>query len=696
MKIIRINDQSKYLSQVKQLWRKNSATLGYFPDGAFFQYASQRHILVCLDSKNNVIGYLMYRPFRRQVRIVHLCVDERYRRRGIASLLVEHLRKITQNFEGCGLWCRLDFEARHLWPKLGFVALSDKRGKSQTGKPLAFWWLNYGHPNLFTITKPKEEPKIQVVMDANIFYDLQSEETKENYEAKALLADWLAEDIELCLVQEIYNEIIRNKDPERRKKQREFINYFTVLQTTIEEFNRVSQILRPLFPENMTPSDESDLRQVAHAIVAGVTFFVTQDDDLINISDKVYNDFGMLILRPCDLISHLDELSREAEYQPARLAGSLIKGRLARSKELPKYVNSFLCFVQGERKKHFLDTVKRCLVNPEFCEVRVIEKSKENNPIALVAYNKQYSNVLEIPLFRIRKHSLSSTIAKHVILKAILTAARENREIIKITDPHLDENTRNALQNTSFVELTNGWIRASLSVTDTAKNLKRKLLRLANEYIEARDYFFQLAYGLERAYKKQDVKTLASIEQILWPAKITDSGIPCFIVPIKPQWAMDLFDEDLAKQTLFGAKPELVLNRENVYYRSCRPAVINSPSRVLWYVKADTRYSGSKQVRACSCVDEVVIDKPKDIFKRFRRLGVYRWKDVFEIAGNSLNGRVMAICFSNTELFRSPIPWDYLQEILLEEQGKKLPIRSPVRITDKCFFRLYDYGMQSK
>ena len=60
------------------------------------------------------------------------------------------------------------------------------------------------------------------------------------------------------------------------------------------------------------------------------------------------------------------------------------------------------------------------------------------------------------------------------------------------------------------------------------------------------------------------------IERFIFPAKITDSEITTFIIPIQPRWAAYLFDEHLGNQMLalpgFGSKPELAFNREAVYY----------------------------------------------------------------------------------------------------------------------------------
>jgi hypothetical protein len=155
-----------------------------------------------------------------------------------------------------------------------------------------------------------------------------------------------------------------------------------------------------------------------------------------------------------------------------------------------------------------------------------------------------------------------------------------------------------------------------------------------------------------------------------------------------------LFDHNIAKQTLWGADPSLVLNVENVYYRSSRTRLA-SPARILWYVSQGTGdFQGAMSIRACSYLDQVVVDKPKALYSRFKRLGVYKWKDVYSIAGKDVDQEIMAFRFSGTELFNSPVHRDKLQEIWMREKGQNFNILSPVRVSNDTFLHLYKMGTQ--
>ena len=59
-----------------------------------------------------------------------------------------------------------------------------------------------------------------------------------------------------------------------------------------------------------------------------------------------------------------------------------------------------------------------------------------------------------------------------------------------------------------------------------------------------------------------------------------------------------------------------------------------------------------------------MIGKPKELYKRFRRLGIYKFKNVLQTAKNNFDRKIMAIKFSDTELFSKPIELIEIQQIL--------------------------------
>jgi hypothetical protein len=117
--------------------------------------------------------------------------------------------------------------------------------------------------------------------------------------------------------------------------------------------------------------------------------------------------------------------------------------------------------------------------------------------------------------------------------------------------------------------------------------------------------------------------------------------------------------------------------------------VLGDQGRLLWYI-SDDKSPGTKSIRACSQFTNTVIGKPKEIYRRFRRFGVFEWRHVLNKAG-SIDGQVMAIEFTDTELFNRGIPWDTIQSVLLSH-GKKSTFPSPVAIAEELFLDLYRLG----
>jgi hypothetical protein len=97
------------------------------------------------------------------------------------------------------------------------------------------------------------------------------------------------------------------------------------------------------------------------------------------------------------------------------------------------------------------------------------------------------------------------------------------------------------------------------------------------------------------------------------------------------------------------------------------------------------------RIRACSRLANVIVGRAKDLFREFRRLGVYSWSDVLKTAKNDPEGRIMALRFDDTECFSHPLKWDVFQEIL-GRYRKKSNVQSPIEIPESALVELYGRG----
>lgn len=679
------NINSKEFNDTVELGDANSKTLGFLPKMAFEKYAVDNQLFGAFDKKTvELLGYLLYRTSYNKVTIVHLCINDKYRNKGVAKKLVNYLKAKTKKYQGIRLSCRNDYNINHVWENFNFVPMYEKQGRSKEGLPLTIWWFRHKQEDLFSQIEDYElKNKISAVIDMNIFLDLKDERKKESL---ALQSDWLSNEINLYVTIEIYNEINRNPDAKIREESRAFVTRFKELSLNEERFSKVFEKLKnQIVIQN--ENDKSDLRHIALAISGEAEYFITRDNFIIK-NKNIFADFGINIYRPSQFITHLDEILQTSKYKPQNLVGTSINTANITSDNVDSFISLFLT-KSGEKKNRLNEKVRFFLAYPQRFEL--ITVSKNTDIIAFIVFDRGNKNNLEIPIFRFCQSKLKETLSKHLLYKIILTATKENRTLIEITEEHLDNILNEIIKETRFVHYDNKWIKInfknSLSKQETLSKLNLLIddINLINNIIlNTND-----TIGNEINNKTIDYK----LERTLFPLKISDLDLPCFIVPIKPHWAEALFD-DKSNQKLSLFEPDylLLLNRENVYYRSAKPAILKSPARILWWISEDKQTKQKGEIKACSYVDSVFIDKPKTLFKRFETLGIYKWTQIAKTAKN--NNEIMAFIFSDTELFVNPISNLYIKEYIKTHENKNFMIVSPLEITKESYVDLYKKGMQ--
>lgn len=690
--VFTIDHNSPHLEEVIRLWRIYSDTLGHFPKGAFDDHAKKRQIIVALNDKATLVGYLMYRQTQRTISIVHLCIDQQNRGQGLAKRLFAHLRTLSGHAEDIRLTCRRDYEANSIWPRLGFQPVYEKPGRGSERKLLTIWRYELQRPPLLAaMYKTQALQKISAVVDANVFYDLQD---MGNEETNGLTADFVDEAINLCITGEMSVEIHRHEDPQERQRRRGFLQEFEQVVAPDEAMDGIFSQLKGYHPRSsLSDRDRSDLRHLAHAIGGSASLFITRDDTLLGLSERVHAEYGINILRPCDVVIRLDEIRREDAYRPQRLSGSGFKIARIQTGEY-EHIVSLIREPTAAGKNEVATKLRRALSRPVDNECFLV---KNHGDESLAVYCMDYSATEKVDVSVLRllaKNSLSNTLARGLLDAIVNEARRRNVDIITVSVENLQSDFVEALREASFLG-TKPPIKLCIPVVDTCNGIAQRIHQMAAEHADVKEVATDIATALEHLDGELSPFQVVETEKLLWPAKIIDERVSNFIVPIRAKWAQELFDTDLARQTLFGAhRPELIFNTENVFYRAARPRVMKAPARVLWYVSRDGKYQGAQSVRACSYVDEVLIGKPKELFRQFRRLGVYRWEDVFELTEQNLDGELMAFRFSRTELFHRPVDWHTLQQVLRRTKGRGSQIQSPESISSQTFLELYRLGTQ--
>ena len=590
----------------------------------------------------------------------------------IGKALVDELKRLTIHLDGIKLKCRRDFDAHQLWPKLGFVARGATIGRGADTAQLVIWHLDHHSNDLISTIVPK---KTLVAIDANVFFDLFWPDRPKRPISGALLEPWIDEIVELSLTSEIYNDIDRCKDSELRHISKVKAATYHEIRAASTKIDLVGAELRKLYPATtfLSPQDLSDIRHVAHAIVAEVKYFVTRDADLLTKAPDILEKFDLQVFSPVEFISRLDSIEREQEYQPSRLGASSIVTKRLDPKEIPSFIESFR-IPSYEKIRDFRTLIDACLLDPKTSSVHVAKDSSDGM-LASIGVNHQSPHHIQIPLLRLNSLPLSKTVLRHLLMRTVVNGTESGARIIHISEPHLTRVVTDALSEIGFGQSVDGWIKP--------------LFKGFHELASIRQQIEDTGLTWSNSTSPTCIDQLGTL---VWPGKITTEEVTSYLIPIQAQWAEHFFDIQIPSQRipgLSGITEQLHLGVEAVYFTASN-ITMKPPGHILWYVSSGNERLGPKEVSATSRFREAVRGTPKELFSRFRRLGVYRWKDLLAAAKGDPEAQLTALRFSHTESFPHPLSPELLQSFDVPP-----PYPGPRPIPFSTFREIYHYGFNN-
>ena len=664
-------------AQAIALGDKNKRTLGFLPHKAYEQ-ASAAGTLLAVVEQGQVMAYALYSLPRQVVRLTHLCVSGEARGRGLARLLITAISERHADRFGVTLKCRNDYDANGIWPGLGFEKQGEIPGRSRQRYPLSIWWRDHGHPTLFSAAESLG--LVRVLLDLNVFADLESSyQRSEQRESGALTGDWLADQVDLVVSSELAVEIARHPDPAERERQLRAAHRYLTVRTEDRALDTAASQIAGLVLKNAgtdlsaDPGDISDVRHLAAAWLSGTTVIATRDERFIDWSAAVAGTTGVRVMRPSDVVLQLDELTRAQEYRPAQLEDTQYELAPVRSRQETD-VLPFMHDSKGERKSGYLAMIRGLLADgPKWN--RLILRDPRGEPVAFVVTGTDDAQ-LTVPVLRVRPHRLEETVTRQLLFYLRKQACAAGRNVIRITDPALADSAARAVREEGLIRDQDSWVGFSVQACGTATAIDAQLSRAAS------------AVGLQVPPLREGLSAAiaADLERTLWPAKITDSALPSFLVPVRPQWSAELFG---VPETLIPRSSMLGISREHVYYRGPHPRVVSAPARLLWYASGARKDSGVAAVIACSRLEEVITARPAELHQRFRHLGVWQQD---QVAGAARNGTALALRFADTEIFPNRVSLRRLRK-LASQFGQPLSLQSAKKISAQFFAAVYQEGL---
>ncbi|TWU06299.1 hypothetical protein Pla52n_20200 [Stieleria varia] len=677
------------LDAVKKIYRTQKALLGFLPDGAFQQRADSDQIyIVWVDGQ--AAGYVLFSTNQSyEVRIAHLCILDRFQGRGFAKQLIAALVKAHPTHSRIRLNCRADYPAAHIWPRLHFTEVRRFAGKKQDGSELIAFHLPISEMPLFDSLDGADETAT-VVCDTMVCIDLENTDRPHHRSSSGLRADWLVDEISLKVTPEILTDLGRQDEPLRSDMVSAVKRRWDQVVADHLKVEQQLREVRKIMGDPKNDSSASDQRHIAIAAAVEAAAFVTRDEEILSFREPILSSLGLRLLLPSEFITEYDSVLNSHRYQYRELSRSGIERTRVRS--IDEFdLKLFVDQARGERLKSFRAELNAMLAVPREWEIyRVSSRSNEN--IALIAIRVLEDGGRDVRRLRLNRDLVGTRFGRILVeyfADQPLGAWRSGeRRTVTISDLCPSPLLLDACARRGWCHAGDSMWRLSLPGCWTQDALRSELSsllmagRVPSRVIEE---ILQLV-DLDHSASGNESET-QRLERLIHPGKVVFGQLPTWVIPIQPRWAQELFDFRLWDLPLFDPETSLVINPDSAYYKRPRNSPTAPFGRILWYVSGNEEKGGGK-IRACSALTRRVAGTVKDLFREFQRFGVYEWHHLMKHFKDA-EAQGLAIEFTSTELFESPMSRDDVNDVLESHRMKRQIFPSAVAIPDEAFQEIY-------
>ena len=657
-----VGPNSPHYQRVIELGNANSKTLGFLPYEAINQAATEGRVLAFVDD-GEVKGYALYgkRVRTGDISLTHLCVDQEQRGTGIARELVEDIVNRNPHRAGIRLSCRKDYDANTMWPKLGFQRLGEKPGRSRAGHPLVTWWRPIAAQSLFEEPE-QDDTRLLVAIDTNILLDIL--EQRDFPASLALTADWVTEVAELAVTAQSHSELSDQRP--RAEGFKSALDEFRTLEPTYTALPAELEALQ--VASSVARVSESDLLVVAQAADSGAAYLVTRDENLLKQGERIEQVTGFNLVGPDDFLLRLQALGGEYSHQARAIAASGLSVatvlRMPTSTELTAYCHHHV----GEHPAALTQRLSKATAH----EGRIEQIATDSGqPLALGAVYREQSRVI-VTALRSASGQQSYAVARQLIHHLRKIVAEDGPAAIVVED-QTHQSVERALRDEGFRSEGSSWKAVvATGVIRRGDDLPQELSQIGWDRLNA---------NLVREYERH-----------AWPSKVFSGGVTSYLVPIKPEYARVLLGYEESQARLFELHLRAAAARDNTYFMAPRPS-IEAPARIIWWVSGGGKFGGA---RAMSWLDAVETGDPIRLYRKYRYRGVLDKAQVLGSAKPSSKGNHLAattLLFSQTEIFREPVPVDRARELCpdMNQNGYFITTRGIDEVIVQAF---YEEGMR--
>jgi GNAT superfamily N-acetyltransferase/predicted nucleic acid-binding protein len=665
--------------------------LGFIPKSAYEDAAVQGKLWVAvssLDGAEEYVGHILWGGAFPRLRIFQMFVAKSYRRKGVASILIEDLEKEAESLSYLTISARVaeDLDANSFWERRGFGITRSVPGGATTKRFIHYRERRLNTPTLFDLLRAVTPPtdndlrlaerlysKAPVyTLDVNVLLDVAQNRPRAD-SARKIVSAAMQNVIRLYVAEELVTELKRSASAHKDDPALEFASSlpcFPALPKT-EETRLQLELTQIVFPEKarqnrLRDRDKSDILHLATAIHNRVAGFLTSEQGILKRGALLREKYGLDVVGVTEFAESLDTLPwREHQHVLAVAAAHTEISSTELDETNRGDAERFLKSLRVES-----DVMTEAIApGPSRASRRRLVISDNEGIAAYASWDAPQAAVPYVDAFIfLRDANLAADYAvDYVFFLVTSDACRKGLVLIRIVSklPTIIEerattmgfrpaspgdNSRGTLQKVSLGKIVH---------SENWKTVREELVRKLKIGLPEFPPSYAVAEKGMVVTNPRGVAVsipLAKLEALVGPVLITLADRPAAIVPIEPHFAEEL----LGTSDQFGlfAKYEAAVLHTRTYYSGIGALSVLRPGTILLFYESKGK-GRSGAIVACARSVANQVETVSEMKKSTKRGGVLEDKAIERISRGKKKGVTI---FDTVMKFAKPIPYGKLKD----------------------------------
>ena len=315
------HETAPYINEVQNAADEHRNSLGFLPKSVYEEFARRDYLYVLVETTPNgyiYAGHLLFDCTFPRAKIVQMFTLQKYRRSGLATKLINHLKEFLTKKSFTSIYARVAedlLEANAYWDRQQFYVQKVVEGGSTRKRKILVRCHELESPQLFPSSGINADNPLGLatfhasetplyLLDLNVLFDLSPRRLRHD-EAASLFQAERMNFCRLAISAEIRDELQRTAHQGKTDPMESFISIFPSFplfknsdsETLLEDLGTM------IFPEKkdksqLSSNDQSDLRHVATVIQRNLAGLITNDSAILAASQQIKSKYGVEVLSP--------------------------------------------------------------------------------------------------------------------------------------------------------------------------------------------------------------------------------------------------------------------------------------------------------------------------------------------------------------------------------------------------------------